>query len=105
MVNANTNYTIEGYMNDLTNMIFKAPVGGKLSYAEQALQSNAINLMMQRTGLQPETGKKTRGLTDDQLWQNDLEMSQQICNANDMTDSFVRINYGGSMLSDAETGA
>lgn len=105
MVNANANYTIEGYMNDLTNMIFKAPVGGKLSYAEQALQSNAINLMMQRTGLQPETGKKTKGLTDDQLWQNDLEMSQQICNANDMTDSFVRINYGGSMLSDAETGA
>lgn len=47
-------------MNDLTNMIFKAPVGGKLSYAEQALQSNAINLMMQRTGLQPETGKKTK---------------------------------------------
>lgn len=105
MVNANANYTIEGYMNDLTNMIFKAPVGGKLSYAEQALQSNAINLMMQRTGLQPETGKKTKGLTDDQLWQNDLEMSQQICNANDITDSFVRINYGGSMLSDAETGA
>ena len=105
MVNANANYTIEGYMNDLTNMIFKTPVGGKLSYAEQALQSNAINLMMQRTGLQPETGKKTKGLTDDQLWQNDLEMSQQICNANDMTDSFVRINYGGSMLSDAETGA
>ena len=105
MVNANANYTIEGYMNDLTNMIFKAPVGGKLSYAEQALQSNAINLMMQRTGLQPETGKKTKGLTDDQLWQNDLEMSQQICNANDMSDSFVRINYGGSMLSDAETGA
>ena len=105
MVNANANYTIESYMNDLTNMIFKAPVGGKLSYAEQALQSNAINLMMQRTGLQPETGKKTKGLTDDQLWQNDLEMSQQICNANDMTDSFVRINYGGSMLSDAETGA
>ena len=105
MVNANANYTIENYMNDLTNMIFKAPVGGKLSYAEQALQSNAINLMMQRTGLQPETGKKTKGLTDDQLWQNDLEMSQQICNANDITDSFVRINYGGSMLSDAETGA
>ena len=105
MVNANANYTIESYMNDLTNMIFKAPVGGKLSYAEQALQSNAINLMMQRTGLQPETGKKSKGLTDDQLWQNDLEMSQQICNANDMTDSFVRINYGGSMLSDAETGA
>lgn len=105
MVNANANYTIESYMNDLTNMIFKAPVGGKLSYAEQALQSNAINLMMQRTGLQPETGKKTKGLTDDQLWQNDLEMSQQICNANDMTDSFVRINYAGSMLSDAETGA
>ena len=105
MVNANANYTIEGYMNDLTNMLFKAPVGGKLSYAEQALQSNAISLMMQRTGLQPETGKKTKGFTDDQLWQNDLEMSQQICNANDMTDSFVRINYGGSMLSDAETGA
>lgn len=105
IVNPTANYTIDGYMNDLVNMLFKAPTAGKLSAAEMDMQSAAISTMMTNSGLKPETGKSSKGLADYEEWLNELQQEQMICNDNCMHDSFVRINYGASRLSDVEMGA
>ena len=105
IVNPTANYTIDGYMNDLVNMLFKAPTAGKLSAAEMDMQSAAISTMMNNSGLKPETGKSSKGLADYEEWLNELQQEQMICNDNCMHDSFVRINYGASRLSDVEMGA
>ena len=105
IVNSTANYTIDGYMNDLVNMLFKAPTAGKLSAAEMDMQSAAISTMMTNSGLKPETGNSSKGLADYDEWLNELQQEQMICNDNCMHDSFVRINYGGSRLGDVEMGA
>ncbi len=47
----------------------------------------------------------SKGLADYDEWLNELQQEQMICNDNCMHDSFVRINYGASRLSDVEMGA
>lgn len=114
MVDAKTNYTVEAYLNDVAQMLFKAPVGGKLSEAEQNLQSEAIALMMANTGLAPEKAKKSASSFADysQSYENlstidadDLALTPRCsCDSHSLS-SFARINLGGSALSQTETGA
>lgn len=114
MVDAKTNYTVEAYLNDVAQMLFKAPVGGKLSEAEQNLQSEAIALMMANTGLAPEKAKKSASSFADysQSYEDlstidadDLALTPRCsCDSHSLS-SFARINLGGSALSQTETGA
>ncbi len=105
-VDATANYSVNDYANYLFSQIFKAPTGGKLSDAEQNIQSAAIELMMSRTGLNA-TAKTTKSsLTDEQQWHHELESPLFICNHGiDADTSFARYNLGGSALSSAESGA
>ncbi len=105
-MDATNNFTINDYANYLFQQIFKAPVGGKLSSAEQNIQSSAIDVMMSRTGLNA-TAKTTKSsLTDDQQWNLNLESPLLICNHGlDAECSFTRYNLGGSALDSAEMGA
>lgn len=108
MVNASKNYTVDAYMADLTAQLFKAPAGGKLSDGEQALQAEAISVMMARSGLQKAAASKTtaKSLTDEQLWNMELEQpTLPCCYTQYDSSSFTRINMGGSTLSSAEMGA
>ena len=92
-VNATRNYNVDTYMNDLMALVFKAPTGGKLSAAEQELQTAALDLMMARTGLAPaQSSAKTKSLSFD-----DDQLCKEV--------SFTRINMGGSTLSSVEMGA
>lgn len=114
MVDAKTNYTVEAYLNDVAQMLFKAPVGGKLSEAEQNLQSEAIALMMANTGLASEKAKKSASSFADysQSYEDlstidadDLALTPRCsCDSHSLS-SFTRINLGGSALSQTETGA
>ncbi len=114
MVDAKTNYTVETYLNDVAQMLFKAPVAGKLSEAEQNLQSEAIALMMANTGLAPEKAKKSASSFADysQSYEDlstidadDLALTPRCsCDSHSLS-SFARINLGGSALSQTETGA
>lgn len=100
------NYSVNDYANYLFSQIFKAPAGGKLSDAEQNIQSSAIELMMTRTGLAAEAKSTKSSLTDEQQWNHELESPLYICNHGiDADTSFARYNLGGSALSSAETGA
>ena len=114
MVDAKTNYTVETYLNDVAQMLFKAPVAGKLSESEQRLQAEAIALMMANTGLAPEKSKKSASSFADynesyeDLSTIDAEdlalMPRCSCDSHSLS-SFTRINLGGSVLGEAEAGA
>lgn len=114
MMDAKANYNVEAYLNDVAQMLFKAPVGGKLSEAEQNLQSEAIALMMANTGLAPEKAKKSASSFADysQSYEDlstidadDLALTPRCsCDSHSLS-SFARINLGGSALSQTETGA
>lgn len=114
MMDSKANYNVEAYLNDVAQMLFKAPVGGKLSEAEQNLQSEAIALMMANTGLAPEKAKKSASSFADysQSYEDlstidadDLALTPRCsCDSHSLS-SFTRINLGGSALSQTETGA
>ena len=114
MVDAKTNYTVETYLNDVAQMLFKAPVAGKLSESEQRLQAEAIALMMANTGLAPEKSKKSASSFADynesyeDLSTIDAEdlalMPRCSCDSHSLS-SFTRINLGGSVLGETEAGA
>lgn len=114
MMDPKANYNVEAYLNDVAQMLFKAPVGGKLSEAEQNLQSEAIALMMANTGLASEKAKKSASSFADysQSYEDlstidadDLALTPRCsCDSHSLS-SFTRINLGGSALSQTETGA
>jgi len=96
------NYTIDGYLDDLTNMIFIAPTAGKLSDTERDLQASAISIIMSRTGLEKKaaasgSSSKTSGIAgDDELY---------FCSHAAGDNSFTRFNLASGTLSGAEQGA
>lgn len=92
-------YTLEGYLDDLTNGIFTAPRGGKLTNAEQQLQAAAIAQMLRTSGLQT-APKASAGSLHDHFDEPDQTFC---CSYHD--DSFFRVNMGLSTLSKDEMGA
>lgn len=108
MVDANKNYTVDAYLNDLTAQLFKAPMGGKLSDGEKALQAEAISVMMARSGLQKTATNKTpsKSFSDEQACNDELMQGTLPCNYRQHEPTnFTRINMGGSTLSTTELGA
>lgn len=100
-----TNYPIDTYLNDLTNALFIAPKGGRLSLAEQRLQTAAIEQIVKISGLEKKTGSKasTSKLDTDEFW-NDVLSPSSVCGHNHGNESFARINLGASSIPQNELG-
>lgn len=98
------NYRLDDYLNDVTNSIFRAPVGGKLSDAEQALQSSAIEQMIKGSGLVAATAKSgtSYNMQDILAMTDDDDDDDHFCS---FGNDFVRINFGVSSLSKPQMGA
>ena len=98
------NYRLDDYLNDVTNAIFRAPAAGKLSDAEQALQSAAIDQMIKGSGLVASSAKSSTSkivLSQDASAVADGDDEHFCSFGND----FVRINFGVSSLSKPQMGA
>ncbi len=55
LVDPQENYALDDYLDDLTDALFKAPAGGRLSDVEQNLQAAAISIMINNSGLADKT--------------------------------------------------
>ena len=90
------NYQLDDYLSDLAAALFIAPKGGRLSDAEQQLESTAISQMLTGSGLvaAAKSSTSSSSLTD--------EAEDSFCNYYDQ--SFVRINMGVSALSKVQLG-
>ena len=93
--NPAVNYTLDDYLNDLTNALFKSPVGGRLSDAEQSLQSAAIDQMIKSSGLKASAKSTSSSSSLD-------ESADNFCG---YATDFVRINMGVSSLPAQQLGA
>lgn len=103
MVDAQKNYTLENYLEDVTKNLFKAPEGGKLSDVEQNLQSAAINIMIKNSGLSQQAAKSTTSLAEGTA-ATLPEESFGCCALGPSTD-FARINFGLPTLTKERMGA
>ena len=103
MVDAQKNYTLENYLEDVTKNLFKAPEGGKLSDVEQNLQAAAINIMIKNSGLSQQTAKSTTSLAEETA-ATLPEESFGCCALGPSTD-FARINFGLPTLTKERIGA
>lgn len=113
-------YTAQQYLEDLTRLLFKAPVGGKLSETDRQMQSDAVATMIKQSGLQPAAAKAStaslaQGTAAEGADSNDIvgedETARTFCscglhtgNVNDAT-SFTRYNVSNGNLSSTEMGA
>ena len=95
--NPRENYLLDDYMADLSSALFPAPKGGRLTDAEQQLQSTAISQMITNSGLA--AAAKTTTSSSSSL----AEPADESFCAFDQ--SFARINMGVSALSKAQLGA
>lgn len=100
-------YTLDDYANDLVNMLFIAPAGGRLSEAERLLEGEAVSTMIKRSGLTAKAAATpaSSDIADDDnmsFWQ---EVTKPEVPCNSLEDSFVRINFGTSALTQSEMGA
>ena len=95
--NPRENYLLDDYMADLSAALFPAPKGGRLTDAEQQLQSTAISQMLTSSGLA--AAAKTATSSSSSL----TEPADESFCAFDQ--SFARINMGVSALSKAQMGA
>ena len=89
-------YQLDDYLNDLTNNLFKAPAGGKLSDAEQQLQSVAISQFISGSGLVVTPKATTSSLADSD------DANDHFCG---YTTDFVRLNFGMASLSKTQMGS
>lgn len=103
MVDAQKNYTLGNYLEDVTNNLFKAPEGGKLSDVEQNLQAAAINIMIKNSGLSQQAAKSTTSLAEETS-ATLPEESFGCCALGTSTD-FARINFGLPTLTKERMGA
>lgn len=106
IINPTANYTVDAYLDDFVNMVFKTPVGGKLTDSEQSLQAEAIATMIQRSGLMKQaSGAKSATTLLDRATSDIDEPSLPCSLIDEGQHSFVRINFGGSTLAQSELGA
>lgn len=94
VVDSKANYQLDDYLEDVTQALFKAPQGGKLSRAEQQLESAAVDFMMKNSGLAQGSGSKSSSLVDD--------ADESFCSWHH---DFARINFGVSSLPKERMGA
>ena len=101
------NYTLDEYMEDLTEELFKAPSGGRLSDAEQQLQAAAINIMINNSGLDTKAKASSALALQTETALHDTECPQPGCCALGMPEatSFARINFGLPTLPKDRMGA
>ena len=101
-LNPTTGYKLEDYLNDFTNLLFTAPKGGELAFAEQSLESTAITQMLKTlTPASTATSSSTDIAASDQM--NEGTADEDFCTYRD--DSFFRVNMGVSALNKDEMGA
>lgn len=100
------NYPVETYLEDVTNALFIAPQGGRLSPAEQKLQEAAIAQIIKASGLEktPSKAATATAAAIDEFW-HDVEAATSVCAHNHGDDHFSRINLGAAALSQPELGA
>lgn len=94
---AKHNYQLDDYLNDLTNALFIAPKGGRLSEAEKHLQSSAVSQLITSSGLMSANPASTSSLS-----LADDAADDHFCS---YTTDFARINMGVSSLSKSQLGA
>lgn len=122
------NYRLDDYLNDVTNQLFTAPKGGRLTQAQQQLQDAALQLMLRGSGLVARTtsSSSSSSLTaisatdqtpslplcslllpanDAQVRADGFSPSGDPCTATDDLHSFARINLGTASLSATQLGA
>lgn len=97
-------YTLDGYLSDLTSMIFVRPTAGKLSDTDRQIQAAAIATMIKQTGLATAGKSAAAKLTDDAI--SDDEEPVCTCFGNNGDDTaFTRYNVGNGSLPQEEVGA
>lgn len=104
--NPTVNYKLSNYLTDLEGALFKAPKGGLLSDAEQALESAAIDQMISNSGLK--SSPKSTSLTSEAIYQAFCQENSKPslpCDYESGDDDFVRINLGPSALNKDQMGA
>ena len=94
MIDSKANYQLDDYLEDVTQALFKAPQAGKLSRAEQQLESAAVAFMMKNSGLAQGAAAKTSSFADDD--------DECFCNWHQ---DFARLNFGVSSLPKERMGA
>ncbi len=110
-LNTKTGYSPADYITELSNLIITAPKGGVLTDKEMALQSDYLSQIMKRTGLVAAAKKSSSSIaaSDDDLADIEAQFpAEDLANmppCYHFDKSFVRINMGGSSLSDAEMGS
>lgn len=102
-------YVLDDYLNDLTNAIFIAPKGGRLSDVEQHLQSSAVSQMISSSGLMAANAaaSSSSSLTGETAYaaaafDESAAAADHFCG---YSHDFARINMGVSALSKAQLGA
>lgn len=91
-LNPTHNYQLDDYLFDLTEMLFPAPVNGKLSDVEQEIESAAIAQMINSSGL---TGKNNESTSSKKSFDSFCGFDTQ----------FARFNLGVTTLSKFQMGA
>ena len=100
------NYPLDTYLSDLTQALFIAPRGGRLTAAEQQLQGAAIAQMMRASGLEKAEPKKAAAAAADvAAFRRDATAPSTLCDYGHIASSFSRINLGSAALSQGELGA
>lgn len=112
LVDPQQNYVLDDYLDDLTDALFKAPSGGRLSDVEQNLQATAISIMLNNTGLAAKAKSASSGLTDDNAealqaawWENETDNFPGCCALGADGTAFARINFGLPTLPKGRMGA
>ena len=95
-VNPAVNYKLDDYLNDLTELLFPAPVNGILSDVEQDLESVAINQILNSSGLVDKAKASSSSSSSSSKSVDDL------CGVDTQ---FARFNLGTSTLSKSQMGA
>lgn len=91
-INPTQNYQLDDYLSDLTEMLFPAPVNGKLSDVEQEIESAAIAQMLNSSGL---AGKSNETTSSKKSFDSFCGFDTQ----------FARFNLGVATLSKSQMGA
>ena len=112
LVDPQQNYVLDDYLDDLTDALFKAPSGGRLSDVEQNLQATAISIMTGNTGLAAKAKSASSGLADGNAealqaaWrENETDNLTGCCALGPDGTAFARINFGLPTLPKERMGA
>lgn len=105
LVDPVANYQLSNYLDDVTNALFIAPQGGKLTETEQRLQGAAISLMMRASGLDKTADAKKSSLMGFDEYMVELSRPTLPCGHTEEEHGFSRLGLGSATLSSSEMGA